>query len=294
MSINAKQAAELNEQRNIVLTNLAKKRVEKNMSQRNLAVICGISSRTIQLLEQRTKNIEEMPLSDLIDICLALDCSIIDILESADSIQKLQKIYGGNLNCTSEILLSENNDTEASCCTCQEQFTAFLKEHYLKDISNKKSEKLDQIIGRFSSQWICILKQKYVDNLSVNEISLEIGLEYDTIETILCNATRILKSYFKSESIGDNLPDYEEDKKKAEKPIIPVYERSVKELKLKIRTHDLLRKACIITIGDAIMSKEQLMDKCKMTEYMAQEVIDKTNEYVNNADKTTSIQKTTE
>lgn len=76
-------------------TRLRRLRVEKGLSQSDLAEKSGIPIKTIQRFEQNTTPIDGVKLNTLCDLCLALNCGIGDILESAELKEKFNKVKGG-------------------------------------------------------------------------------------------------------------------------------------------------------------------------------------------------------
>ena len=73
-------------------TNLKRIRQKKGLSQKQLAVISGVTLRSIQCYEQRDRDIDGAHLSALCDLCLALDCKIEDIIESKDLLVKFKMV----------------------------------------------------------------------------------------------------------------------------------------------------------------------------------------------------------
>lgn len=64
----------------------------KGLSQSQLAKAAGISTQVLQRYEMGYRNIDGAALDRLCDIAIALDCSIYDIIESDELIEKLKKI----------------------------------------------------------------------------------------------------------------------------------------------------------------------------------------------------------
>ena len=79
--ISPQQAQEIRAQKGLEETKLQKIRVERNLSQKQLSVISGVSMRAIQCYEQQTRAIENAKLETLINLSVALGCKIGDILE---------------------------------------------------------------------------------------------------------------------------------------------------------------------------------------------------------------------
>ena len=82
------QAKKIREQRGLKETKLQKFRVAKGLSQRELSVISGVSSRAIKSYEQQERNINKAQLNILCDLAIALNCKISDILEDETLIER--------------------------------------------------------------------------------------------------------------------------------------------------------------------------------------------------------------
>ena len=67
-------------------------RLAKGMSQSELAEKSGLNLRTIQAYEQGAKSIDGAKLDSLADLAIALDCSMADILESDELIEKCRRV----------------------------------------------------------------------------------------------------------------------------------------------------------------------------------------------------------
>lgn len=72
---------------------LSEKRKEKNLSQSELSEISGVSIRMIQHYEQSFKDIHGAKLSTLIDLALALECKVSDLLTDEKLKEKCQKLH---------------------------------------------------------------------------------------------------------------------------------------------------------------------------------------------------------
>lgn len=84
-----KQAAELRVKSGIEVNKLQKVRVKRNMSQNDLATASGIPASTLRNYEQGKRPIDNAKLDVILDVCLALSCRMEDILESKETIAKL-------------------------------------------------------------------------------------------------------------------------------------------------------------------------------------------------------------
>lgn len=71
---------------------LAKMRKKKGFSQSELAKASGVPTKTIQWFELYPDKIDGTKLNTLCSLCLALECTIEDIIEGAELIAKLKKV----------------------------------------------------------------------------------------------------------------------------------------------------------------------------------------------------------
>lgn len=67
-------------------------RERQNLSQSQLAKKANTSIRTIQHYEQKTSNIDGAQLDTLINLAIALNCNISDILNSTELKEKCKKV----------------------------------------------------------------------------------------------------------------------------------------------------------------------------------------------------------
>ena len=88
--ISVEQAKKIREEKGIEETKLQKARMKKGYSQKTLSVVSGVSQRSIQCYEQRTREIDGARLEALCNLSLALDCKIEDIIESTELIEKFR------------------------------------------------------------------------------------------------------------------------------------------------------------------------------------------------------------
>lgn len=86
------QATQLKVEKGIKLTKLQKIRVKRNLSQSELSALSGLSVRRIQHYEQVEKSVENARLDTLLNLCVALNCKLEDIIESKSLIDKLRMI----------------------------------------------------------------------------------------------------------------------------------------------------------------------------------------------------------
>ena len=72
---------------------LQTKRLEAQMSQSQLAAAAGINSRMLQYYEQGAKDLSGAKLATLLKLCLALNCTLADILPDGETTELLTR-YG--------------------------------------------------------------------------------------------------------------------------------------------------------------------------------------------------------
>ena len=72
---------------------LQTKRLEAQMSQSQLAAAAGIIGRMLQYYEQGAKDLSGAKLATLLKLCLALNCTLADILPDGETTELLTR-YG--------------------------------------------------------------------------------------------------------------------------------------------------------------------------------------------------------
>ena len=91
--MNPKQAEEIRIRKGLDKgTKLRRQRVKKGLSQSELSAISGVPLKTLQRYEQSAMLIDNMKLKTIIALCVALDCKIDDVIESAELIAKYRTI----------------------------------------------------------------------------------------------------------------------------------------------------------------------------------------------------------
>ena len=86
------KASNIKMSKGLGITNLEKMRVMRNLSQKELSNLSGISLRRIQSYEQRTRNVDGSCLATLLNLCIALKCNIENIIEDESNLEKLNII----------------------------------------------------------------------------------------------------------------------------------------------------------------------------------------------------------
>lgn len=71
---------------------LQEKRKERGLTQVELGEISGVNHRVIAYYEQGTKSIDGARLYTLLKLCMALKCSLSDILTDEETIEMLKKV----------------------------------------------------------------------------------------------------------------------------------------------------------------------------------------------------------
>jgi DNA-binding Xre family transcriptional regulator len=69
-------------------TKIRRLRVQKGLSQSELASVSGVPLKTLQRYEQTKLPVDNAKLKTLVALCLALDCKIEDIIESEELLHK--------------------------------------------------------------------------------------------------------------------------------------------------------------------------------------------------------------
>lgn len=69
-------------------------RVLRGLSQSELASMSGVPLKTLQRFEQEPNRINGTKLNTLCGLCEALECSITDILEDTELIERFNKVKG--------------------------------------------------------------------------------------------------------------------------------------------------------------------------------------------------------
>lgn len=74
------------------MSNIKKVRIEKGLTQTQLAEKSGLNIGTLRHYEQGSKNLDNAKIETLMDICDALDCRLYEIIQNAD-LQERVKNY---------------------------------------------------------------------------------------------------------------------------------------------------------------------------------------------------------
>ena len=88
--MNPRQAAKVRAEKGVEGSKLQKLRVKKGLSQTELSIVSGVARRTIQCYEQKSSPIERAKLHTLCNLASSLDCTIEDLLENEEIIEKFR------------------------------------------------------------------------------------------------------------------------------------------------------------------------------------------------------------
>jgi transcriptional regulator with XRE-family HTH domain len=95
---------------------LQTKRLEAQMSQSQLATAAGINGRMLQYYEQGAKDLSGAKLATLLKLCLALNCTLADILPDGETTELLPRyghksLFGRGVHPPAAFLYSEEGIT---------------------------------------------------------------------------------------------------------------------------------------------------------------------------------------
>lgn len=74
------------------MTNLQELRLSNSLSQSDLAEMSGVPIRNIRAYEQGTRKIDGANINTLLSLCMALKCSIGDLLEDTSVLDSYEKM----------------------------------------------------------------------------------------------------------------------------------------------------------------------------------------------------------
>ncbi len=74
------------------MTRLKEVRISKKLTQKELSEKTGLSLRSIQHYEQGGKDFDHARLNTILTVCEALECTLEDILDSQELIDKLNRV----------------------------------------------------------------------------------------------------------------------------------------------------------------------------------------------------------
>ena len=90
--ITPQQAQQIKNNKGLPTSKLSLIRLNRGLSQRELAELSGVAERSIKCYEQFDRPIEHAKLHTLYKLCVALNCKLEDILENEEMIGEWHKI----------------------------------------------------------------------------------------------------------------------------------------------------------------------------------------------------------
>lgn len=264
------QASNIKQVKGLEITKLEKMRVKQNLSQAELAELANLPLRRIQSYEQRSRLIDSSRLSTLLDLCIALKCNLEDIIEETESISKLHQIS----------TMEKDDYYDLS-----EESFQFQKQRYMKlfhdgNFTDDQREGINFLLKDFSESWKEILKLRYEQGLTYEQIGSIRGISKGRVGQIIEKALLKLKKIENSEYVIYGLKEYQK-RAQREKDNASLLEISIKELGLSGRAYNSLMRSGLDTIGKLeTITRDELKTIKNMGDNAADEVITKINAYV--------------
>ena len=282
--ISVQQAVRIKSQKNLKSTKLECMRVKRNLSQSKLSELSGVPVRSIQCYEQQTRGVDSARLDTLLDLCIALDCRLEDILENNDNIYKLRKLFtcsNDNKNIEPEIHNTDNNEHKTSDEHEEEKrlYIKFFNNKKLNDLTQDQKDGIQYEIKDFSKSWQEILYFRYVEELTLAQISERKGITGERVRQILSKAVERLKKLETSNNVIYGLKTYQEMIAQEEKKRY-LFDIPIDELKLSGRAYNCLMRAGLTKIGAVVLSRDKLFDMKKVGKGTVDEILTKTKEFV--------------
>ena len=264
------------------------------MSQSGLAKKSGIKLRAIQCYEQRTRDIDGARLGTLLDLCLALNCTIRDVLEDEENIRKFDCVF---------IQLSTNNQSaqkEKSEKDTLEQtnvsgldkkdaskdmdaneylFAKFFDNERLSELTDDQRAGISFLIEGFSQKWKRVLELRLVYKLPLAEISKELDITAERVRQIILRATERLEKFNESEYVTLGLKATRNKRPEKKEECSPL-DRDIKELGLSGRAYNCLMRAGLDTVGSVVLSQKNLIDIKKIGRGVSDEINEKIDAYM--------------
>ena len=267
------QASNIKMSKGLEITNLEKMRVKRNLSQKELSNLSGLSLRRIQSYEQRTRNVDGSSLATLLNLCIALKCNIENIIEDESNQEKLNIIL--NADFPDEELISQENDFESQK---ELYFKIFVNDSYTKD----QKDGLDYLLKKVSVLWKKALKLRFEKEMTYEQIGDELEISKARVSQIIDKALRRLEEIESSDYVvyGLNTCMAMEEEQRKNRSIDDI---SISELNLGGRAYNCLMRSGLDTIGKIIhIKRDELLIIKHMNESSADEVLLKLNKFKEN------------
>ena len=275
--ISVQQAVAIKNQKDHFQTKLEKLRVSLNISQGKLAKLAGIPVRTIQCYEQRVRDIDSARLSTLLDLCIVLNCTLKDILENSDNINKLEQVLDIPSKTVSFV------DTVEESSASENTYEKSLIEKYfyneaLSDLTEDQKAGIAFVSKDFPEQWKNILKLRYIDLLTLDDIAAQKGITRERVRQIALKAIKRLEEYESSEYVVSGLQTSQQKAEQEQNDRL-LFDRSIDELNLSGRAHNCLMRAGYTTIGEVVLARKELIKIKNIGKHVVEEICDKIDLY---------------
>lgn len=267
------QASNIKVSKGLGITNLEKMRVKRNLSQKELSNLSGLSLRRIQSYEQRTRNVDGSCIATLLNLCIALKCNIEDIIEEEANIDKLKQVINAEY---------PNNDLFSHENRYEEQKELYLKLFVNGNFTKDQKDGLDFLMKKVSVLWKKALKLRFEKEMTYEQIGDELEISKARVSQIIDKALRRLEEIESSDYVvyGLNTCMAMEEEQRKNRSIDDI---SISELNLGGRAYNCLMRSGLDTIGKIIkIKRDELLIIKHMNESSADEVLSKLNEFKEN------------
>lgn len=275
--ISVQQAVAIKNKKDYFQTKLEKLRVSLNLSQSKLAKLAGIPVRTIQCYEQRDRVIDCARLSTLLDLCIVLNCTLKDILEDNDNINKLQKVLDIPSKTISSVVTVENGSARGNTYE-KSLIEKYFYNDTLSDLTEDQKAGIAFVSNDFPKQWKDILRLRYIDLLTLDDIAAEKGITRERVRQIVLKAIKRLEEYETSEYVAFGLKTSRQKAEQEQKDRL-LFDRSIDELNLSGRAYNCLMRAGYTTIGEVVLARNELIEIKNIGKHVVEEICDKIDLY---------------
>lgn len=245
-------------------------RHKRNLTQKELSLISGINIRNINCYEQKARDIDGAKLSTLLDLCIALNCTLKDILEDEETIKKLEFVYNtidNNINKTIE----------------KDTYEKYLIKKYfnnadLMGLTEDQKAGIKFISEDFPESWKEILFLRYINEFTLDKIATEKGITPQRVQQISSKAIQQLEQYEESDYVILGLQRTKNLAQNRNEKLI--FDRSIDDLKLSGRAYNCLMRAGYTTIGEVFLAKNELINIKNIGKNIVEEICDKIDLYI--------------
>lgn len=286
--ISVETAAEISRSKGIEWTKLGKLRRMRNLSQSQLAEISGVPKRNIECFEQKHRDIDGAHIDTLLNLCIALNCKLSDILENEDTIHKLEQVNSNvfePITVDNEEIIDSDEDFDDDSLV---EIAPLSQEAllYLKYFDNSNIDELtdDQKLGikyvtaEFPEDWKECLKLRFIDKMSYGKIAKIFGISAQAVRYKVEKALNRLGEFESSPYVTQGLKKTKRRAKTAEQNI-PPFERPIEELQLSGRTYNALKRAGVSTIAEAAIIRDDIINERNVGVHIVEEIREKIEIY---------------